>query len=181
MSASTDPPAPDSRYDLIMLDPKQVILFRTGGDAVRATVTDPQLGPERSYLQVQIARAFPLSEPERYIGLRDSKDKDIGLLLELTGMDADTRRIIDEALARRYFVPRVTRVVKVKKEFDTVTWEVETDKGPRVYSVQNLRESVHEAQPGRLILTDRTGSRFEFPEVAALDPESRSILSRVLN
>jgi hypothetical protein len=171
----------DPNFDLIFLDPTRVTLFRTGGSAIRATVSDPQLGEERTYLYVQIARAFPLSRPDRLIGLRDGKEKDIGMLASTEGLDAESRRILDEEMARRYFVPRVTRVKKAKKEFDTVTWDVETDKGSRVYVVQNLRESVLEVQPGRVIVTDRTGARFEFPEVSRAGAETISLLSRVLN
>jgi hypothetical protein len=169
-----------SAYELTLLDPACVQLFKTGGDAVRATISDPKIGPERTYLQVQIARAYPLSEPERYIGLRDGKDRDIGLLVTLDTLDDHSRAVLDAELARRYFLPRVTQVHKVKKEYETVTWDVETDRGRRVYSVQNLKESVQEITPGRLVVTDRSGSRFEFPDIARLGGETLQLLSRVL-
>lgn len=181
MSDAPVPPPADSRYDLIFLDPTTVTLFRTGGDAVRATVADPQVAPERTWIQVQIARAFPLSLENEYIGLRDAKDRDIGMLRRLDGLDAESRRIVDEELARRYFLPKVMRVKKVRREYETVTWEVDTDKGPRVFHVQNLRESVHEMGGGRVLITDRTGSRYEFPNIALADAETKSVLARVLS
>lgn len=170
----------DASFDLIFLDPKKVTLFRTGGSAVRATIDDPQLGEERTYLVCQLARAFPLSVSEKYIGLRDAKDKDIGMLESLEGLDAASRAIVDEELARRYFLPVILRVTKVKKEYDTVNFEVDTDKGPRKFAVQNLKDSVLEITPGRVLLTDRTGSRYEIPDINRLDTETFSILSRVL-
>ena len=130
----------DASFDLIFLDPKKVTLFRTGGSAVRATIDDPQLGEERTYLVCQIARAFPLSQAEKYIGLRDAKDKDIGMLETLVGLDPASRKIVDEELARRYFLPQILKVTKVKKEYDTVNFEVDTDKGPRKFAVQNLKQ-----------------------------------------
>lgn len=170
----------DSSFDLIFLDPSKVTLFRTGGSAVRATIADPQLGDERTYLVCQVARAFPLSLGNKFIGLRDAKDKDIGMLETLAGLDPESLKIIHEELERRYFIPTIQTVTKVKKEYDTVNFEVETDKGPRKFSVQNLKDSVNEVTPGRVLLTDRTGSRYEIPEVSKLDDKTLSILSRVL-
>ncbi len=38
----------DARYDLILLDPSKVRLFRTGGTTVRMALAPPQGGGERS-------------------------------------------------------------------------------------------------------------------------------------
>lgn len=170
----------DASFDLIFLDPSKVSLFRTGGSAVRATICDPQLGYDRTYLSCQIARAFPLSLSDQYIGLRDAKDKDIGMLETLAGLDADALAIVKEELERRYFIPTILKVTKVKKEYDTVNFEVDTDKGPRKFSVQNLKDSISEVSSGRVLLTDRTGIRYEIPDVAKLDEKTLAILSRVL-
>ena len=170
----------DAAFDLIFLDPERIRFFRTGGDAVRLSVADPQIGEERTYLSVQIARAFPLSDSERYIGLRDSADKDIGMLLSLDGLAADSKAVVEEELSRRYFLPRVLTINKVKKEYETVTFDVVTDRGPRVYTVQNMRESSQEIQPGRVLITDRTGARFEIPDVRAAGKEVLAVMGRVL-
>ena len=167
-------------FDLIFLDPATVTFFRTGGSAVRVTIADPKIGYERTVLICQIARAFPLSLRDRYIGLRDAKDKDVGMLETLTGLDAESRKILDEELERRYFVPTIQRVTKVKKEYDTVNFEVETDKGERKFAVQNLKDSIQEVGGGRVLLTDRTGSRYEIPDIAKVDEKTLAILSRVL-
>lgn len=173
-------PTANTDFDLIFLDPKTVTLFRTGGSAVRATIADPRIGYERTYLICQIARAFPLSLQDQYIGLRDAKDKDIGMLETLKGLDESSRAIVDEELERRYFVPTIRKVTKVKKEYDTVNFEVETDKGERKFSVQNLKDSIQEVGGGRILLTDRTGSRYNIPDVMKLDEKTFAILSRVL-
>ena len=169
----------DAAFDLILLDPAKVILFRTGGNLVRGTITDPIIGAERTFLRVQIARAFPLYDPDHYIGLRDEKDKDIGMLQNLDTLEAASRQIIAEELSRRYFLPKIARVRSVKEEFGTSTWEVDTDKGPRKFIVQNLRDSVQDLSPTRLLMTDKDGVRYEFPDTATLDPKSKFILSKV--
>jgi hypothetical protein len=170
----------DAAYDLIFLDPRCVTLFRTGGSAVRATIDDPQIGGARTYLVTQIARAFPLSKLNQYFGLRDGKDRDIGMLLTLDGLTEDSKKIIDEELERRYFLPQITKVTKLKKEFDTVNWEVETDKGKREFTMQNLKDSVHDVGGGRILLTDRNGNRYEIPNLPLSDEKTIAMLSRVL-
>jgi hypothetical protein len=181
-TATFVPPAEgaDAAFELILLDPAKVKLFRTGGSTVRATITDPILGAERTYLRVQTGRAFPFSQPDRYIGLRDDKDKDIGMMPNLKGLDAESRRIVDEELERRYFIPRIEKVNSVKEEFGTTTWEVETNRGPRRFLVQRLRDSVQSIGPTRMLIIDKDGTRYEFPDTDKLDVASRTVLQRVL-
>ena len=166
-------------WEVRYLDPRQTTLFRTGGDAVRATVRNPE-DIELTWTQVRIARAFPLRYPDTYIGLRDSNDRDIGMFRSLEGMDPDSRRILDEELARRYLLPRVVSVRKVRREMETITWELETDLGPRTFHVQNLRDSVQELGSGRVLITDRLGNRVEFPDIRLAGRETRDALARVL-
>ena len=172
----------DARYDIVLLDSRHVRLFRTGGptSALRLTLSDPKVGPPRSYLRVHVARAFPLSDPDRYIGLRDAQDKDIGLLETLDGLDPDSRARIDEELHRRYFLPKIVRVNHVKEEFGMTTWDVETDKGHRNFVIRNLRDSVQELSPTRILVTDSDGNRYEFPDVRQLDDKSFAVMQRVL-
>lgn len=184
------PPAPDApdptdaSIEYVSFDPKKIRLFRSGiaGDVtVRATVDDPAIGPPRSWRRVQIARAFPLSKPNQYIGLRDAADKDIGMLATLDGLDPDSRKIIDEELTRRYFLPIIQHVYSVKEEFGITTWDVETDKGRCGFFVQNLRESFWEMVPRqRAIITDKDGLRYEFPDLTRLDTKTLNVLSRVI-
>jgi len=171
-----------SEQDLVLLDPRTVRLFHTGGSAVRMTVDGaaPPLDAARTYLRVQIARAFPLSMPDKYIGVRDATDKDIGTFVTLDGMDTESRRIVDEELSRRYFLPKILRVRKVTEEFGLTTWDVETDKGAREFTVQNLRDSTTNLGSSRLLVTDKDGVRYEFPDTNRLDSKSLNVLSRVL-
>jgi len=170
--------------DLITLDPRHVRLSRsdvTGDVSVRATIDDPAVGAARSWQQIKIARAFPLSKPDQFIGLRDVHDKDIGILLSLDGLDRQSRQIVDEELQRRYFVPIIRRVIDVKEEGSMTTWQVETDRGPQTFVVQNLRDAVYEVVPERrILLTDIRGVRYDIPEVTTLEPKVYAILSRFL-
>ena len=167
----------DNPFDIRVLDPQAVRLFRARpGDAlVRLTWNN-----DRSWRDVRIARAFPFSEPDRYVGLRDGADKDIGLLEDPNRLDAESRAVIEEELARRYFTPLVQRVVSVVEEMGTVTWELETDRGARRLVVRDLRDSTFPLGPNRLMMTDVDGNRYEFPDVASLGAKAYQVLAKVM-
>ncbi len=160
-----------------VLDPAALRLFRTHplDTIVRAT-----LDGDRSWRDVQIARAFPLSDPDKYIGLRDGDDKDIGILETLHGLDAESRRVVEEELERRYFTPQITSVHSVREEFGVVTWDVETTKGQRRFLVRNLKDSTFTLGPARVMMTDVDGNRYEIPDAYTLGPKALLILSKIL-
>ena len=169
--------ASDNPFAVRVLDPGSIRLFRTHRQdtTVRATIEG-----DRSWREVRIARAFPLSDPDRYIGLRDGDDKDIGILESLHGLDTVSRAIIEEELSRRYFTPRVIGVNSVSEAFGVVDWDVETSKGPRRFLVRNLRDSSYTLGGSRIMMTDVDGNRYEFPDARSLGPKALLILSKVL-
>ncbi|MGI4791936.1 MAG: DUF1854 domain-containing protein [Janthinobacterium lividum] len=167
----------DNPFAVRVLDPKSIRLFRTHPQdtTVRATIEG-----DRSWREVRIARAFPLSDPDRYIGLRDGNDKDIGMLESLSGIDGESHAIIEEELERRYFTPQITQVNYVDEAFGVVTWEVETSKGPRRFLVRNLRDSSYTLGSSRVMMTDVDGNRYEFPDARTMGPKALLVLSKIL-
>lgn len=170
----------DPRIDVVLLNPCCVQFFHTTGTALRVTIDDPSCGPGRTVLRCQVACAFPWRFTDKWIGIRDEKDKDLGMLETTNGMSPESLETLRVELDRRYFIPTVTAVTKAKKEYETVTWDVQTDRGPRTYHVHQLRENVHQLDDGRIVITDRHGSRFAFATLNETDKESRVILERVL-
>src|SRR6185369_15591445 len=109
--------------------------------------------------EISVARAFPISDPDRFIGFLDSDGKDIGIVKDPDLLDPDSQRIVAEELELRYFVPVIEKVVSVKEEFGSVYWTVETNRGPKEFVVRNLKDSVLELPGNRAILTDVDGNR----------------------
>lgn len=167
-------PADPAAFELRILDPKRTRVFRVAG------VTRLTLEEDRSWTKVSVSRAFPLSDPDHYIGFLDGAGKDVGLLHDPGQLDHDSRRVVDEELERRYFVPVVERVLSVKEEFGTVYWMVETDRGEKEVIVRNMRDNLQELSASRIIITDVDGNRFEFPDINKLDGKSLGIIMRNL-
>ena len=161
-------------HDVRFFEPERIHLLRVAG------VTRLAHDEDRCRLKVSAARAFPVSDPDRYIGFLDGEGKDIGIVADPSRMDAESRAILVEEMELRYFVPAVQKVLSVKEEFGSVYWDVETSRGRKEIVVRNLKDSTLELPGGRVIITDVDGNRFEFPDIAKLDANSFGIVMRNL-
>jgi hypothetical protein len=159
---------------LVLLDPKK-LRFHKHGATLRLTIED-----DRSFPKVGVLRAFPLSDRNRFFSVRDGGDNEIGLIADPTDLSAENQNLIDEDLQRRYFVPSVKKIVSAKERFGTVDWTVETDRGVCHFTTQNLRENVQRPAPGRIILNDVDGNRYDIRDVDDLSRESQETLFRHL-
>ena len=160
--------------------PRPAVLRHLEPAAVRITceagVLCVTVSGEPPYRKVRILRVAPLTSPERYFSLRDEADWEIGVLRGLKGLDDGSRRLAEAEIARRYVLPRILRIRKSRERFEIVEWDVETDRGRRRVLTRDLRQSLLEPTPGRCILTDVDGNRYDVPDISALDEHSRSLL-----
>jgi hypothetical protein len=159
---------------LVLLDPAKLRFF-AHGPILRLTIED-----DRSFLKVAILRAFPLSDPGRYLSVRDGQGKEIGLIAQPSSLRDDDRALVERDLERRYLVPAVTRITSARERFGTVEWTMETDRGECRFTTRNLRENVQRPAPGRLILNDVDGNRYDIRDVDALPRASQELLFRHL-
>lgn len=165
-----DPAAPVTIMELRFLDPSRLEFTRDGTE-LRVTLTD-----EFSVLDARVVRIFPISDPDRQLSLRDAKGNEIGILSDPARLPAAVRRMVEEAVDRRYFLPVITRIVSARDRFGSTRWKVETDHGPKSFITRNLREEVLAPAPGRYLLKDIDGNRYDVPDVTRLDAASLGLL-----
>jgi len=150
------------------LDPKQIKLELAPDGMVRALL------PDRCGMEVQVLRAFPLSHERQFITLRDGKNEELGMVESLDDLDSDSVALAEAELRRRYFLPKITGILAATERFGSSQWEVETDRGPRTLSTGVVNEAISEIAPGRYLITDSDGNRFEIPKLSELDIASRA-------
>jgi len=150
------------------LDPAATI-FETAPDGTLRVATTDRCG-----LRVEAIRAFPLSHPEAHIVLRDGGGKELGVLRNLQALAPATRDLLREQLHRRYFLPKITGIVDVSERFGSSVWELLTDRGSCTITTRQMNEAVFEIEPGRYIITDVEGNRYEIQRLADLDEPSRA-------
>jgi hypothetical protein len=157
------------------LDLKRVNLFYEPPGTLRLTVDGDQ-----SYLGVKLFQAWPLSRPERYLSIQNSKGEEIVMVDRLDDLRPGSRTTAEEELRRRYLTARVEGILDVRTEFGVTYWHVRTDKGERDFVVQSITESCIWLTDSHILIVDVDGCRFEITDRNALDPESQRQLESVL-
>ncbi len=129
---------------------------------------------------IEFRCAFPLSDPHKYILIKDSEGAVIGTLRDLSDLKPDQRTIVKDVLREIYFIPIIEKIEKVEEQFGVTTWHVLTDRGPRTFKLRGRKENVLEAAPGRILIVDVDSNRYEIAPDETLDPASRAHLIRLI-
>ena len=144
--------------------------FETAPDGtLRVTVEDDSCAT-----RVEALRAFPLSHPDEHIVLRDGGGREVGIVQHLRDLPTEARAIIEAQLHRRYFLPQIQAIYAVSERFGSSVWDIETDRGRREVSMGQINEAISEVEPGRYLLTDVEGNRYEVKDLSELDTDSRA-------
>lgn len=157
------------------INPDALHLFYHPPGTPRLTV-----GDERSYREVKLYQAWPLSFPSRFLSIVDGSGEEIVMVEDLSRLSDASRAVAEEELRRRYLTARVEAVQEIRTEFGVTYWSVVTDKGERDFVVQSMSESCVWLSDRHLLIVDVDGNRFEFPDLQAYDAATRDRLSTVL-
>src|SRR5690349_10170470 len=145
-------------------------------DFGRLVLTDPE---GNRHVGVEPVRAFPLSDPDRWVALVDDEGNELACIEDPSGLRPELRRRLDEELARREFVPAIRRIERVSAPHPPAEWDVLTDRGPTRF-LFNSEDDLRQLGPRRLLIVDNRGMRYEVPDVDTLDQTSRRVLERFL-
>jgi hypothetical protein len=83
--------------------------------------------------------------------------------------------VLADEMNRAYFVPKIVRLHDIEDAHGAARWEVETDRGYRVFDVRD-REDVRVVRKTRVLLQDADGNRFEIEDLTTLDERSQRLL-----
>ena len=123
-------------------------------------------------IAVHPMRAFPLSDADHFVALLDGDGNEVGLIPDMAELPPMPRALLLQELEKSYFLPELIRVLEISDDFGIQRWEVETDRGPRVFEVRS-REDIRWLHPGHLIVRDVDGNRYEIKRFDDLDTSSR--------
>ena len=154
------------------IDPRRVHLCRGPSGIIRATIEG-----DRSLLRTKVVRLFPLSNQTRYISILDAKDKEVCLIKAADHLDTESQRLIKEELARFYFITTITQIRRLRHEYRTLYWDVETERGERDFVVKWSTDTVLWLTAKTVQLEDVDGNRFLIPDVEDMDPPSRKFIA----
>lgn len=124
---------------------------------------------------VTVKAAFPVSRPHRFLCFRNEEGEEIGLLEDADDLPKQYREPLLEELHRQQFLPVITKVDAIYREFAIPIWEVRTDHGPRRLELKSTRD-VHRLGGGRIYVRDSEGNGYVIPDVRELDLQSRELI-----
>lgn len=127
---------------------------------------------EEEYKRIQVVRAFPFSDPNLYISIRepDEKAKEIGVIQNLdTDVTKETAEMLLEQMKIRYFTPVIERIYNIRDEYGFAYFDVLTDHGKCKFAIHMGGGSVVNLSDIRLMITDLDGNRFEIPDIGRLN------------
>jgi len=142
------------------------LVFRAAGDQVMHEGVVP-------------VRAFPIAAPNEGLALVSIEGRELCWIDTLAALPAQSRRLIEEELASREFLPEIRRIVAVSSFATPSTWSVETDRGNTTLVLKG-EEDIRRIGEARLLIADNHGIQFLIRDSAALDKASRKLLDRFL-
>jgi len=128
---------------------------------------------------VRPVRAFPFSDPHRWISLCDAEGNELLLIGHLDDLPRAVREILVEALEKREFLPVIRRILSIVPATEPCRWQILTDRGPTSFLLDS-DDDIHQPTSDRVLIVDTNHMRYLIPSIQRLDHRSRRLLERFL-
>ena len=145
--------------------------FTPNGDLPSLIKTNTD-GSKTEYKKIYLVRNFPFEYEYEYITVLDENMKEAGIIRSCDEFPAEQSELLKKDLDRRYYMPKIKTIVKMKEKMGFSNWTVETDFGTITFSVKDTYKNMVKLPKGRCIITDVDGNRYEIPNLNELDKKS---------
>ena len=132
----------------------------------------PELGERTS---VSVVPCYPITDWGRFISFTDEDGEELGLIEDIRALAPGSKDAVARALDEQHFLPIITRVLSISREFHIPIWEVETDRGTRTFACKG-RHAAQRMGSGRFYVRDADGNGYLIPDVSQLDIVSRRLV-----
>ena len=163
----------DLREELDLLDPAAVRLSVDEFQDLSAVI-DGEVST-----RVSVVRAFPISSSEQFVIFKDRDGRELGTIRDISALDDESRQVLEAELERTYFNTQITRINSISAasgRYHVPEWDVETNRGQRVFEIQSSRRDIRSLGGGRVLILDADGNRYEIPDYRRLEPLSRTLI-----
>lgn len=123
--------------------------------------------------------AFPISAPTEGISLVTTDGRELVWIELLRDLPDDLRRLMEEELASREFMPEIQAIRRVSSFATPSAWQVETNRGATTFILKG-EDDIRRLAGATLLIADSNGVQFLIREIHALDQVSRKLLDRFL-
>jgi hypothetical protein len=126
-------------------------------------------------------RALPASYSDQFISLRyaddDGQEYEVGLIRDLADWPVEDCNLVEQALARRYFVRVITAIDSIESKYGLLMFQVQTDRGPVRFTMRHSHSQAQEYGENGKLLLDVDDNRYLLPDVDYL-PRRQHLLFR---
>lgn len=126
-----------------------------------------------------VVRAFPIAAPQRSISILSPEGKELVWIDDLAQLPEDARKLVEQALQGREFMPEITRLDGVNSFSTPSIWRVQTNRGATELVLKG-EEDIRRLSPTTLIVADAHGVQFLIRDLPSLDRHTRKLLDRFL-
>lgn len=162
----------------VALTPANAKFFRSKGGLISMTFTNAD-GNEETFERVEIIRAFPITNPDEFLAVRNASDgrrDEIGLIDSIHIFNEETISLLNEELERRYFIPEITKIYSMKEKYGYHYTEALTSAGRIKFVMNNPSNSIRTLEDGRVLITDTDGNCFCLRDPQKLDKASYRLI-----
>ena len=125
--------------------------------------------------EVVPVRAFPIAAPEEAISLVSTEGHELAWIEHLADLPDNQRRLVEETLASREFMPEIHAIKSVSSIATPSIWQVDTDRGPSSLVLEG-EEDIRRLSRTMLMIADSNGIHFLVRDLTRLDRNSRRLL-----
>lgn len=122
--------------------------------------------------RVTLRRAFPFDTLWEFISVLNEEEDELGIVRNIAAFAEAEQTILREELERRYYSPKIQKILSFKERYGFSYWRVLTAEGTMQFTLHDTYKSLIHVSEKRVILLDVDGNRFEIPDVTALDKKS---------
>lgn len=123
--------------------------------------------------------SFPLSYGDEFISLSKNSGEEIGIIRRLSELDRESQGVVRQELEWRHFSTRITAIHAIDVKHYVPHWDVETERGRRVFEMRSRRD-LRMLGSSRVLLRDADGNRYEIRDLRDLDGASRQLIDAQL-
>ncbi len=145
------------------LTPANCQIFEGTYSLLHCTVLDDQI-----YRGVFASLAFPVSHPDKFVCLRyhdsDGKNKEIGLIEDLSVFDPRAQELIRESLGKHYYEQQIERIHRVQFRYGLLFFDVQTRRGREQFTMRWQYDRAQDYGEHGKVLLDTFENRFIIPD-----------------
>lgn len=126
----------------------------------------------KTYENLEPRRLFPISGPDKYVSLINSKNEEIAVIRDINNLMEESKKVINDVLFEYYLIPKITSVLDRSEKYGILKWKVDTDRGVREIEITHRQSDIKVIYQRRVLIRDSNDNRYEIPDYEDLDAKS---------